>query len=51
MALYKHHTEDFRQTCSALLDHLSAKHKQVITVATKSVTGFITEQNSCFKVN
>lgn len=51
MALYKPHTEDCRETRSALLDHLSAKHKQVITVATESVNSFITEQNPCLKVN
>lgn len=51
MALYKHHTENCRDTCSTLLDHLSAKHKNVITVKTESVTSFITEQNPCLKVN
>lgn len=51
MAFQRHHTENCRETCSALLDHLSAKHKQVITVATESVNSFITEQNPCLKVN
>lgn len=51
MDLCRHHTENCRETCSALLDHLSAKHKQVITVETESVSSFITEQNPCLKVN
>lgn len=48
MPLYQHHIENCRETCSTLLDHLLAKHKQVITVKTFS---FITEQNPCLKVN
>lgn len=51
MALYKHYSENCKEACSTLLDHLSAKNKQVITVKTESVISFITEQNPCLKVN